>query len=63
MNDIRKYGEQELSLNVMNDEYLYTMYMRCKDLSDLRKLADANFRYTAEQFEELHADLREDLKS
>lgn len=55
--DLTSYGEQELSLNVMNTEHLYRAFMRCDDERDLRSLVDPEFIYTDEQFEELLDDL------
>jgi hypothetical protein len=55
------YGEQELSLLVMNTEHLYRAFGRCDDSADLERLCES-FSYTAEQFEELESDLAEDLK-
>ena len=60
MNDITQYGEQELSLNVLNTEYLYRAFQRCDDERDLRILV-CDFTYTVEQFEELERDLEDDL--
>ena len=54
--DLTGYSDQELSLNVMNDEYLYRQFRRCDDASDLRNLCEC-FEYTQEQFEELVSDL------
>lgn len=59
--DLTMYGEQELSLVVMNDSQLYNAFMRCDDTSDLKRLCEA-FEYSAEQFEELESDLEEELK-
>lgn len=59
--DLTMYGEQELSLVVMNTEFLYRAFQRCDDESDLRALC-CDFTYTVEQFEELEDDLTEDLK-
>lgn len=55
--DLTQYGEQELSLNVLNTEHLYRAFMRCDDEADLRGLVDPEFTYTDEQFEELVDDL------
>jgi hypothetical protein len=55
--DLTQYGEQELSLHVMNTEHLYRQFMRCDDESDLRRVVDPEFTYTDEQFEELVDDL------
>lgn len=54
--DLRGYGEQELSLHVLNTEHLYRQFMRCDDESDLRKVV-LDFTYSEEQFEELLRDL------
>ena len=59
--DITAYGEQELSLHVLNTEYLYRAFQRCDDEQDLRALV-CEFKYTDEQFAELVSDLEEDLK-
>ena len=59
--DITMYGDGELSLLVLNTEYLYRRFRRCDDERDLRFLV-CEFEYTAEQFAELVADLQEDLK-
>lgn len=59
--DLTMYGEQELSLNVMNDEYLYRQFRRCDDAADLEQLC-SGFNYSSEQFEELESDLEEELK-
>jgi hypothetical protein len=55
--DLSQHGEQELSLNVLNDECLYREFMRCVDKYDLAMFCDRNFIYTTEQFEELEDDL------
>jgi hypothetical protein len=59
--DITMYGEQELSLHVLNTEYLYRRFQRCDDERDLRILV-CEFTYTEEQFAELVSDLEDDLK-
>jgi hypothetical protein len=55
--DLTQYGEQELSLHVLNTEPLYRAFMRCDNEDDLHELVDENFIYTEEQFEELVRDL------
>jgi hypothetical protein len=57
--DLTQYGEQELSLNVMNDEYLYRQFSRCDDEDDLEQMV-SGFNYTQEQFDELVSDLDDD---
>lgn len=59
--DITMYGEQELSLHVLNTEYLYRKFQRCDDERDLRFLV-CEFTYTEEQFAELCRDLADDLE-
>lgn len=58
--DITMYGEQELSLNILNTEYLYRQFLRCEDSADLEELC-SDFEYTSEQFEELESDLKDEL--
>lgn len=60
MIDLTQYGDQELSLHVLNDEWLYRGFLRCEDYLDLQRLVDGTFIYTRAQFEELLADLSED---
>jgi len=60
--DLTQYGEQELSLNVMNDEYLYRQFNRCDDADDLRRMCEC-FAYSDEQFAELQSDLEDDLEA
>jgi hypothetical protein len=61
-NDIREYSDSELSLHVMNDEYLYKM--RRRPLRHLRADLEEMFIFTIEQWEDLvetiEADLAED---
>lgn len=59
--DLTMYGEQELSLHVLNTEYLYRQFQRCDDARDLRMLV-CEFKYTDEQFDELVSDLEADLE-
>ena len=59
MNDITRYGENELSLNVFNDEFLYNQVMRgSRDY--LITLINETFIYTDEQMDVLIQDLDED---
>jgi len=60
MYDCTKYGEQELSLMVMNDEGLYRAMRECSCESQLRDLVEEHFLYTEAQFEELVDDWRAD---
>jgi len=57
--DITMYGEQELSLHVLNTEHLYRDLLICEDDQDLRDLC-SQFKYTEEQFEELCRDREEE---
>ena len=57
MNDITRYGENELSLNVFNDEYLYNARL---NKSYLMALISEEFIYTDEQMDVLIQDLDED---
>ena len=58
MNDITRYGENELSLNVFNDEYLYNLAMRgSRDY--LIDIINETFIYTDEQMDVLIQDLDE----
>ena len=59
--DLTAYGEQELSLVVLNTEYLYRKFRRCDDERDLRFLV-CEFTYTDEQFAELARDLADDIE-
>lgn len=59
--DLTMYGNQELSLVVLNTEYLYRALCRCDDAEDLERLCEG-FLYTPEQFKELESDLEEELK-
>lgn len=59
--DLTMHGEQELSLHVLNTEYLYRRFQRCDDERDLRFLV-CEFTYTEEQFAELARDLADDLE-
>jgi hypothetical protein len=59
MQDIRDYTEQELSLIVMNDEYLYTELRRAarrENFGFLVSTLDELFIYTKEQLKELEDD-------
>ncbi|MBT7557634.1 hypothetical protein HN615_12005 [Candidatus Woesearchaeota archaeon] len=54
MNDITQYGENELSLHVFNDEYLYNARL---NKSYLMALISEEFIYTDEQMDVLIQDL------
>lgn len=59
MKDITQHGDNELSLQVQNDEYLYKIYMRAVLLDDivyLMREINELFIFTDEQFEELEED-------
>lgn len=62
MLDLTDHSDKELSLVVMNDEYLYNQFMRCEDESDLAELV-ADIEYTNAQFDELHNDLMEEQEN
>ena len=51
--DLREQSDNELSLVVFNDEYLYSMRNRL----DIQEILDSQFLYTDEQFDELLKDL------
>lgn len=55
--DTTEYGDQELSLIVMNDEFHYNNTRRIPLRKRLREYCDEYFTYTEEQFEELCDDL------
>ena len=57
--NITQYGEQELSLNFMNDEYLYTQACKARSFSEVKELADQNFTYSPEQLAELEQDFND----
>jgi hypothetical protein len=54
LNDITQYGENELSLHVFNDEYLYNARL---NKSYLMALISEEFIYTDEQMDVLIQDL------
>lgn len=58
-NDITEYSDAELSLHVMNDEYLYKM--RRRPLRHLRAELEELFIFTTEQWEDLVETIEEDL--
>ena len=58
MIDLTQYGEQELSLHVFNEEYLYNNRHRMF----LKDILDDTFIYTDEQWIELQADLEQDAE-
>jgi len=55
--DLREYGEQELSLHVFNDEYLYKRRHNYHFLDLVKEM----FLFTEEQEETLIQDLEDDL--
>jgi hypothetical protein len=59
--DLTEYSDRELSLWVLNDEYLYRRFLRCEDESDLRRVVDPVFVYTEDQFTDLLEDLDAEL--
>ena len=58
MEDLTRYSDQELSLMVFNDEYLYNQ----RHNSGFSDLIDELFIYTEEQKDELIQDLTDDLE-
>jgi len=59
MKDLRDYSDQELSLMVMNDEYLYNERHNTLSLMDF---IEEYFLYTTEQMAVLEQDLSDDLQ-
>jgi len=57
LNDITQYGENELSLHVFNDEYLYNARLNKSYLIDI---INETFIYTDEQMDVLIQDLDEE---
>ncbi len=56
--DLTKYGKQELSLRVFNEEVLYKQRHNKTFIEDLKIF----YIFTEEQLKELKQDLKEDLK-
>jgi hypothetical protein len=57
MENLKQYGEQELSLRVFNEEYFY---FERNDRAYLMALINEEFHYTPEQMAELIVDLDDD---
>jgi hypothetical protein len=57
MEDLTKYGEQELSLRVFNDENLYLMRHNEGFITELKEI----FKFNGTQETTLLIDLEEDL--
>ena len=55
--DLTEYSDRELSLHVMNDEYLYS---ERGHKAYLMALINEQFKYTQEQLEELENDLADE---
>ena len=55
MIDLTEYSSAELSMHVMNDEFLYNQ----RHSESLKGLIDEQFVYTDEQWDELQEDLEE----
>jgi len=51
------YGNQELSLHVLNDEYFYRLTRRMNYRSQVKEFCDQYFLYTDDQLDELCDDL------
>ena len=56
--DLTQYSDNELSMHVFNDEYLYNNRHR----SFFKSIIDETFVYTAEQWDVLSDDLQDDLE-
>ena len=55
--DCTVYGDQELSLVVLNTENLYHGYLACRNLHELRNyLESEGITFTQAQFDELAED-------
>lgn len=64
MIDIRHYSDQELSLLFLNDEGLYTEFMRAvrrADFTVIRELCDEIFDYTQDQLDDLVDTFNDEL--
>lgn len=59
--DIREYTENELSLIVMNDEYLYNV-LYAGYMNELKDVLDELYIYTDEQLEVLECDFIEEME-
>lgn len=57
--DLTKYSENELSLHLFNDEYLYKARKQSHEY--LRELLEEIFIFTEEQFDVLIQDIEDDL--
>lgn len=56
--DLTDYSDQELSLLVFNDEYLYTR----RHSRGFKELIDSLFSYNIDQWQVLEQDLKDDLE-
>jgi len=55
------YGDQELSLHVLNNEFFYSATRRMIMRSQVQEFCDQFFSYTEEQLDELCDDLEIEL--
>lgn len=64
MTDLRQYSDSELSLVVMNEEYLYRHVRRHRNLDGIREFLGEMFIFTDDQWADLvetvEADWAED---
>lgn len=58
--DLTVYGDSELSLNVFNDEDLYKMMRRTRDLNTMREYLEESFIFNDDQWAELVEDIDAD---
>ena len=59
--DITMYSDEELSLLVQNDEFLYNEAQRIRIFRVFKELIDELFIYTNEQLKDLQYDFDNDL--
>jgi hypothetical protein len=52
-NDIRHYSDEELSINFMNDEGLYSILQNASSFDEIKELADELFICTLDQLDNL----------
>jgi len=64
MKDITNYSENELSLIIQNDEYLYGIWRRTIRTGNLEyiKMEIENIKYTDEQWESVVDDFESELE-
>lgn len=59
-NDLREYSDAELSMHVMNDEDLYRLVRRERNLRLVRETLAEHFIFTDDQWAELVQDIDDD---